>query len=105
MSRPLFTWARRVAISIGLAVLLGYLPYRLYAGSGLHRYLRLQSERETLHRSNVDTHFANEKLRRELEGLRGPSGELSRAAVERAARDELGLIKPGEIIYKIEGLP
>ena len=33
--------------------------------------------------------------------LSDDEGNLSRAAVERAARDELGLVKPGEVVYKV----
>ncbi len=98
-------WFRRLGIAAVVAVSLGYVPYHLYSSSGLARFLKLKAERDALHATNLKTHESNQRLRGELEALSdGPgSDQLSRAAVERAARDELGLVKPGEIVFKIEG--
>ena len=46
-------------------------------------------------------HEQNQRLRGELEALSDDNGELSRTAVERAARDELGLVRPGEVVYQV----
>jgi cell division protein FtsB len=103
MSRAV--WIRRLAFAVTVAVALGYVPYHLYASSGLHRYLKLRAERDGLHRANLDLYEENQRLRAELEALAGGDAEgetLSPAAVERAARDELGLVKPGEIVFKVE---
>ncbi len=97
-------WLRRLGIAAAVAVALGYLPYHLYASSGLARYMKLRAERDQLQLANLKLHDANQKLRAELEAISdGPGGaDISRAAVERAARDELGLVKPGEIVFKLE---
>jgi cell division protein FtsB len=98
-------WIRRLGIAALVAVALGYVPYHLYSSSGLARYLKLKAERDQLHAANLKTLEANQRLRAELEALTdGPGSDtLSRAAIERAARDELGLVRPGEIVFKLEG--
>jgi cell division protein FtsB len=94
-----------LGIAALLAVALGYVPYHLYGSSGLARYVRLKSERDTLHESNLKLHEQNQRLRGELEALSDDEGNLSRAAVERAARDELGLVKTGEVVYQVNTPP
>jgi cell division protein FtsB len=94
-------WVRRTGIAALLAVALGYVPYHLYGSSGLARYVHLKAERDALHEANLKTHAQNQRLRAELDALSDEDGTLSRAAVERAARDELGLVKPGEVVYQV----
>jgi len=98
-------WIRRLGTAALLALALGYVPYHLYGSSGLARYVRLKRERDALHDVNLRLHEQNQRLRAELEALSDDDGNLSRAAVERAARDELGLVRPGEVVYKIADLP
>ncbi|MCA1663060.1 MAG: septum formation initiator family protein [Myxococcales bacterium] len=94
-------WVRRLGIAALLAVALGWVPYHLYGSSGLARYMRLKAERDALHESNLKLHEQNQRLRGELEALSDDNGELSRTAVERAARDELGLVRAGEVVYQL----
>jgi cell division protein FtsB len=94
-------WFRRLGIAALVAVALGYVPYHLYGSSGLARYVRLKRERDALHEANLRTHEHNQRLRAELEALSDDDGNLSRASVERAARDELGLVKAGEVVYQV----
>ncbi len=101
-------WIRRLGIAAGLAVGLGYLPYRLYTSSSLERYFKLKAERDHLHEENLKLKMEDLKLRSELRALSdlrpGADGtRLSASAIEQAARDELGLVKPGEVVFKIEG--
>ena len=96
-------WLRRVGIAGALAITLGYVPYHLYASSGLARLVKLRAERKTLHDANLALVEENARLRNELNILADEeSGELSAGAVERAARDELGLVKPGELVFQVE---
>ena len=94
-------WVRRLGIAALLAVALGWVPYHLYGSSGLARYVRLKGERDALHEANLKLYEQNQRLRAELDALSDEDGNLSRAAVERAARDELGLVKPGEVVYQV----
>jgi cell division protein FtsB len=97
------TWLRRIGIAAAVAFAMGYVPYHLYARSGLARYVRLKSERDALHAANLKLYDEHQRLRQELDTLSPPSStEPSRAVIERAARDELGLVKPGEIVFKLE---
>jgi|SRR5690349_10624678 cell division protein FtsB len=97
-------WVRRLGIAAVVALALGWLPWQVYSSSGLARYLKLRHERDQLHADNLKLHADNQRKRAELEAIsEGPgSAEISKAAVERAARDELGLVKPGEVVFKIE---
>jgi cell division protein FtsB len=96
-------WLGRLGIAMLVALAFGYLPYQLYGSLGLGRYLTLRAERDALHEANLRLHESNQRLRNELEQLTDEQGNLSHVAVERAARDELGLVKPGEVVYKLEG--
>ena len=95
-------WLRRLGIASLVAVALGWVPYQLYATSGLARFLKLRAERDQLHDNNLRLWEDNQRKRAELEALSDGEEGVSRAAVERAARDELGLVKPGEIVFKVE---
>ena len=95
-------WLRRLGIASLVAVALGWVPYQLYATSGLARYLKLRGERDGLHAANVKMYEDNQRKRAELDSLSDGENAVSRAAIERAARDELGLVKPGEIVFKLE---
>ncbi len=100
-------WVRRIGIAAVVAVAMGYVPYHLYASSGLARLMRLRGEADALHAGNVKLAEENRRLRQELDSLvDGPGDvELSKSAIERVARDELGLVRPGEIVFKIEATP
>lgn len=80
-----------------LLVLLGWLQYRLWFGSGGQREvaeLREQVRRQA--RDNAGLQQRNDALAAEVEDLK--SGE---AAVEERARNELGMIRPGETFYRV----
>jgi cell division protein FtsB len=102
-------WLRRVGFSLCLAVALGYLPYRIYRNSGLHRYVLLRAELAQLTARNAKLRDEARRLRSELDafgpaqwaGTRHAPGPLPLSAVERAARDELGLVRPGEVVFQI----
>jgi cell division protein FtsB len=106
-------WLRRVGVSLCLAVALGYLPYRVYRQSGLHRYMDLRAELAALTARNAKLREEARRLRAELDSF-GPAqwagthhapGPLPLSAVERAARDELGLVRPGEVVFQVLPAP
>jgi cell division protein FtsB len=101
-------WLRRVGFSLSLALALGYLPYRIYRKSGLSRYMELRAELAQLKLRNDRLRTEALRLRAELEAFGPPEADrprstlpLSLAIVERAARDELGLVRPGELVFQI----
>lgn len=63
---------------------------------GWKRTRRLQEDVASLKAANVDLRGENERLRRELLLLADDP-----QALERAAREELGLVRPGEVIFRL----
>lgn len=70
-------------------------PLRILSEEGLPRYRRLQKQLEHVHRENVTLTRDIELLNREVDALRHDP-----EAIERIARDELGLVQPGEILFQ-----
>lgn len=64
---------------------------------GFRRYLRLQQDVGELERRNRELTQQNERMAREIEALRRDP-----AVQERAVREELGFIRPGEIVLNVE---
>ena len=82
---------------LALVLLLGWLQYRLWFGSGGHREVEaLQGQIAAQQAENLKLRQRNDALAAEVENLK--SGE---AAVEERARSELGMVKPGETFYRV----
>ena len=64
---------------------------------GLSKTLRLRADCEALESANGKLARENERLRWEVKALADDPAEL-----ERAAREELGLIRPGEVVFRLE---
>ena len=80
------------------AVLAGVLSLASVADArGFRRYLKLRQDVEALQERNRSLAQQNEGLLREINALRKEP-----AALERAAREELGYIKPGELVFNLE---
>ncbi len=89
--------ARRKFLAVA-AVLAGALSLASAADArGFRRYLALRQDVEALQERNRGLSEQNEALRREINALRKDP-----AALERAAREELGYVKPGEIVFHLE---
>jgi cell division protein FtsB len=81
-------------------VALGYIPYHVYARSGLARTLELRRDLVALRARNAQLAAENDRLAREAEALRSDP-----AALERVARNELGWVRPGEIVVDLGPAP
>lgn len=68
-----------------------------FAEGGFRRYVRLSNDVRTLKDRNQRLTDDNARLRREVDALRSDP-----RAIERAAREELGLVRPGEIVFSLE---
>ncbi len=90
-------WLVRVVAALGLAVALGYLPYKLYLRSGLVQYVSLRGELSALSARNDQLRESISELRHQLERMKEDP-----AAIERVARDELGMVRSGEVVFKVE---
>ena len=89
-------WLKRIGVAAVAALVLGYLPFEIYGEKGVRQYLRLKRELHQIRTRNTRMERSVKKLRREIRALRG-----DRSTLERVARDELGLIKEGEIVYVV----
>ena len=65
-----------------------------FAKSGLAN-LRLRREIDALEKRLVVLEMRKEDLEREIEEWKSPEN------VERVAREQLGLVKPGEVVYRV----
>jgi cell division protein FtsB len=80
-----------------LAALLAWLQYRLWFGGGGHReVVALGAQVQRQARDNTGLQQRNDALAAEVEDLKSGA-----AAVEERARNELGMIKPGETFYRV----
>lgn len=80
-----------VAIAFMLAV------GSLSAEGGFRRYARLKRDVRTLEDRNARLTADNTRLKREVLRVR-----TEPAAIERAARESLGLVRSGEIVFNLE---
>lgn len=91
MSRRTLLWAA-VVLAAALA------GWSASAEGGFRKYLKLTGEVATLKERNRARADENARLRREIAALRTDD-----RALERAAREELGYLRPGEIVLKLDG--
>jgi cell division protein FtsB len=91
MSAPRKLALIAAAAAAGLSVL------SLSDARGLRQTLKLRGEVEDYRQRNRTLAAKNAQLRREIEAL---SGDLK--ALERAAREDLGLVRGNEIIFTFE---
>lgn len=81
------------AVVIALVLAIGSLS----AEGGFRRYARLKRDLATLEERNAKLTADNTRLKREVQRLRSEP-----AALERAARENLGLVRSGEIVFNLE---
>jgi len=86
-----YGWRLAAAVSLVLALVSAIEP------RGFRRHARLRAQADALAQRNAQLREENLRLAREVDGLRSDP-----AAIERAAREELGFVKPGEIIIHLE---
>jgi cell division protein FtsB len=84
-------------VLLGLVLLLGWLQYRLWFGSGsAGEVAALATQVEHQRRENGGLEERNAALGAEVRDLKEGV-----AAVEERARSELGMVKPGEVFYRV----
>ncbi len=88
-------WASRLGLAVALAAGLAYLPYRLSAGGPGAPQLADELARTRAETARLKTE--NARMSREIESLK-----TDPAAIEDLARDDLGLVREGELIIKLE---
>jgi cell division protein FtsB len=96
MRRGTKTWLGRVVAAAMIAGALTYVPYHVYARSGLARTLQLRRELASLKARNEQLREETVRLARQAEALRDDPD-----TIERVARAELGWVRPGDIIVDL----
>lgn len=97
MVQRLFGWTWRLTLAAALAVGVGYLPLRVFGGGGIERAKRLDGQLAVLRERLSTLRTDNERMRSEAALLRDDLRTL-----ERVARDELGWVRPGDIVFQFE---
>lgn len=84
-------------LTLLLFILLSWLQYSLWLGkNGIHDYMRINKDVIDQRNHNVKLKVRNDQLFAEINDLN--EGQV---ALEERARNELGMIKPGEIFYRL----
>ena len=77
------------------AIVIGTLVAASSGDHGLAQLVRLRAEHARMDTRNAEIASDNDRLRTEVRSLREDRGEI-----ERIAREELGMARPGERIYQ-----
>jgi cell division protein FtsB len=83
-----------VALALAIVVVAGS---TLFGDQGLAHLLRLRAERRDLGRAAFALLVENSRLHAEIDRLRTDDRHL-----EALARQEFGLVRPGEIVYRLK---
>lgn len=84
-------------LTLLLLILLGWLQYSLWIGkNGIHDYVRVKEDVASQQANNGKLKSRNDQLFAEIDDLNG-----GQEAIEERARNELGMIKPGETFYRL----
>lgn len=87
-------WMIRLALAAGVALAVAYLPWRI--ASGGDGADRLKGQLERIRSEAAALEAENARLAREIHALR-----TEPQAIEDHARDELGMIYPGELVLSV----
>ena len=82
-----------------LAAALGITALSLADPGGLRRLERLRAESARQEQRNRDLRDENAKLSRTVKELSAP---VNPSALEKAAREQLGFVRPDEVLFKFE---
>ena len=88
---------RRQVVWGAVAIALMLAAGSLTAEGGFRRYARLKRDLHSLEERNARLRAENERLKLEAHRLKSEP-----AAIERAARESLGLVRPGEVVFNLE---
>jgi cell division protein FtsB len=97
LHRSPLRWTARIAAATLLAGAIVYVPYRLFRLADTQRLAQLSSTLEQLRQRNRALRSENEQLARDVARL-----EDNPQALEHVAREELGLVRPLDIVFQFE---
>ena len=87
---------KKYLLLVGLSVS-GVILFAFFGGRALMQIHQLKEERVRIQGSNARLQEENRKLTEKISRLRNNKDE-----VEKVAREELGLVKKGEVVYQFE---
>lgn len=90
-------WTFRLVLASLIAIGLGYVPYRTYGPSGIGRITDLRQQLQALEKENHRIARRNGGLLYQVRKLK-----QDRNTWERVARDELGLVRAGDLIFQFD---
>ncbi|MEM9488238.1 MAG: septum formation initiator family protein [Myxococcota bacterium] len=93
-------WAARIVLATTMATALAYFPYRLLDGSSARKAEELRVQHQRTVDATRELAAENARLRHAIDALR-----TDITAIEDIARSELGMVRAGEIIFRIEEAP
>lgn len=88
-------WATRLVLAIAVALAIAYVP-----GDSEHQAVQLRRQLADARREAKELEAANARMATEVDALRTDA-----EAVEARARNELGMVYPGEIVLRLEAAP
>ena len=94
----LFRPFRKKYLFYSLAFIAMLLFFGLFGGRSLMQIYHLKEEREKIRIANARLREENQKLAEQIRRMKNNKKE----EIERIAREELGLVKKGELVYKFE---
>jgi cell division protein FtsB len=102
VDRPLLAFssvmtARRKLLWGAVALAAVLTAVSAFDAKGFRHYLKLQEDMNSLSQRNARVSEQNRAMAKEIDALRNDP-----KALERAAREELGFIRPGEVIINLE---
>ena len=90
-------WLRRLpAVLVALGAM-AWTGYQLFGPAGLSRLVHLHRELATVRAENATLYKQYQRLQAERALL-----DDDNRAIERLARDDLGLVRKGEIVFRVE---
>lgn len=88
-------WAVRLVLALAVALAIAYVP-----GNSESQAVRLRAQLDDARREARELEAGNARLAAEVEALRDDP-----TAIEARARNELGMVYPGEIVLRLEAAP
>lgn len=93
-------WAMRMGLAVIMALALAYLPYRLLDNASARKAQELREQYQRTMAATSVLAEENLRLRHQIAALKSDV-----SAIEDIAREELGMVRPGEVIIRIEEAP
>jgi len=90
-------FVRKKYLLLATTSILGIILFAIFGGRALMQIHQLKEERDRIQESNARLQEENRKLAEQVNRLRH-----SKEEVEKVAREELGLVKKGEIVYQFD---